>query len=90
MNVSDSIKENIIQDRLIEFHTLLRPFWGQGGCTSHTKLLIISVGEVITIENVKNVDLIEKWTDAMHVFASIYLFAHASKSAKLLKYIQLN
>lgn len=60
---------------------------GQGATPSHKKLLINSVGEIITKENVKKVDSIEKWTDAMHIFASINLSAHPSKSAELLKYI---
>lgn len=76
MHVSDSIKQNIIQGRFIELHTLLPPSGGQGATPSHKKLLINSVGEIITKENVKKVDSIEKWTDAMHIFASIYLSAH--------------
>lgn len=85
MHVSDSITQNIIQGRFIELHTLLPPSGGQGATPRHKKLLSYSVGEIISKENVKNVDSIEKWTDAMHIFA--YLFAHPSKSAELLKYI---
>lgn len=38
MHVSDSFKQNIIQGRFIELHTLLPPSGGQGATPSHKKM----------------------------------------------------
>lgn len=41
MHVSDSIKQNIIQGRFIELHTLLPPSGGQGATPSHKNFSLI-------------------------------------------------
>lgn len=49
INVIDSIKQNIIQGRLIELHTLLPP----SRATPNHKKYIYSEGEIITKENIQ-------------------------------------
>lgn len=86
MHVSDLTKQNIVHCKRIEPNSSLPPFWGQRVTTCHKKSILSSAGEINTKETAKKVNSI-KWTDSMHIFASLYLTAHPIKSAKLIKYI---
>ena len=87
LHVSDSIKQNILQGKYIELQTLLPPTGVYGGNVGHKKLVLNNMGEIVAKDTTKKIDSIEKWTDAMHIFASIHLAFHPHKAAELIKYI---
>ena len=89
LNVADSIKQNILQGKYIQLQTLLPPSGGYGGNVGHKTLDLNNMGEIMAKDTTKKFDSIEKWTVAMHIFASIFLAFHPNKAAELIKYIHI-
>ena len=61
------------------------PTGGYGGNVGHKNFVLNNMAEIMAKDTTKKIDSVEKLTDAMYIFASIFLTFHSNKASVLIK-----